>query len=238
VKALIMAGGKGSRISRHIPDIPKSCLNVGNQPLIAHTIDVLRENGIKEIAVVSGYKRDYLSGIVLPLNVEVFDNPFYEITNSIASMWFARGFIKDDDFLFINGDVFFANDVLNSILAETNDPVLLYDTSRKDEGDYMFYVKNNRLLNHGKDLSPELITGEYVGLAKVTEKFLPEFSIRLEEMIQGGKYNLWWENVLYSFIDECEVFVKDINGLFWGEVDYIEDYRRILNFLGINGDHK
>lgn len=52
--------------------------------------------------------------------------------------------------------------------------------------------------------------------------------------MHNGEYNYWWENTLYSIIDKVDVKVKDINGLFWGEVDTKEDYRRILNYVAKN----
>ena len=44
---------------------------------------------------------------------------------------------------------------------------------------------------------------------------------------------MWWEDVLYSFVEERSIYVRDIQGMFWAEVDYIEDYERILKFRGI-----
>jgi choline kinase len=108
---------------------------------------------------------------------------------------------------------------------------MLYDSSRKEEGDYLFYVEDNILKDHGKELLPEKISGEYVGVSIIRKEFQEKFRERLELLISQEKYDLWWENVLYSFIDERNVYVKDIKGLFWGEVDYIEDYYRIVDHL-------
>lgn len=36
--------------------------------------------------------------------------------------------------------------------------------------------------------------------------------------------------MLYSFIEEESIYVKDIKGNFWSEIDYIEDYNRIINY--------
>ena len=50
-------------------------------------------------------------------------------------------------------------------------------------------------------------------------------------MINTQQNNVWWENVLYSMIGERKIPIYDINGLFWAEVDYIEDYERIMAFI-------
>ena len=49
-------------------------------------------------------------------------------------------------------------------------------------------------------------------------------------MIENGDYDLWWENVLYSFVGEEEVRTFDVDGVFWSEIDTIEDYRRVVEF--------
>ena len=103
---------------------------------------------------------------------------------------------------------------------------MLMDTSRKQ--DYLFKCEGNKLIDHGKNL--EECTGEYVGIAKISEHFLNKFLGRLERMIENQNHNLWWENVLYSFIEEMDVNVKDINGIFWSEIDFIEDYNRIVDY--------
>ena len=51
---------------------------------------------------------------------------------------------------------------------------------------------------------------------------------RLEELIEAQRHDVWWENVLYSLSDERPVYVQDVGDRFWAEVDFIEDYERIL----------
>jgi len=41
---------------------------------------------------------------------------------------------------------------------------------------------------------------------------------------------MWWEDVLYSMASERPVIAKDVDGAFWAEVDYIEDYLRIQEY--------
>lgn len=52
-------------------------------------------------------------------------------------------------------------------------------------------------------------------------------------MIDTQQHNVWWENVLYSFIGEKKYLCKGYKGQFWAEVDYIEDYYRILQYRNV-----
>ena len=60
---------------------------------------------------------------------------------------------------------------------------------------------------------------------------------RLNKLINKQKHGYWWEDIFYRSITEKTVFVKDINGTFWAEVDYIEDYERIKEYLKAKGNH-
>ncbi len=50
-------------------------------------------------------------------------------------------------------------------------------------------------------------------------------------MVKEEKYDLWWENVLYDHIDVEPVHVVDVPDLFWAEVDYVQDYERIKEYV-------
>ena len=109
--------------------------------------------------------------------------------------------------------------------------MLFSDESRKEEADYKLYYENGRLLKYGKELTGADVTGEYIGVARIDRGFVPQFSQRLNEMIASQQHGVWWENVLYSLSDRQFVEVRDISGQFWAEVDYIEDYERIAEFV-------
>jgi L-glutamine-phosphate cytidylyltransferase len=229
MKALIMAAGKGTRISRYIEGKPKCTVNIGNISLIEYTIQELRKRGIKDIALVLGYKAQVLEDTLSDYDVKLYYNYFYDVTNSIASAWFAKDFINDD-ILMMNADVFLEASLLDELLLEDKNPVLFADSSRKEEADYKFYFENEKLMKYGKNLNGKDISGEYVGIAKIQKSFLPSFHERLESLIKEGCHSMWWEDVIYSFVEDRDIYVKDIVGKFWAEVDFIEDYERILEF--------
>lgn len=42
-------------------------------------------------------------------SVTFITTPFYEVTNSIASLWFAKDYLDDDQVVLINGDIIMEN---------------------------------------------------------------------------------------------------------------------------------
>ena len=232
MKVLMLAAGVGTRISRYLGDHPKSCVDVGGKPLIRRTVELLHRNNITDIAVVVGYQEKYIHEALEGFEYKSYRNPFYKVTNSIASMWFAKEFLADDDLLIMNADLFIEHSMLQQLIESDLSPVFLSDSTRIENADYRFYWENDRLLKFGKTLTNEETTGEYVGIAKVKKKDLKIMLAQLEYLVNRGEYKMWWEDVFYSLVESGkEVFIKDIKGAFWAEVDFIEDYERIKAFV-------
>lgn len=229
MKAILLAAGRGTRISRMIENVPKCTLPIMNQPLIRRSVECLLNRGM-QVAVCVGYQHKKVMEALAGLDVSYYLNPFYEVTNSIASLWLARDFI-DDECLIMNADVYWTEKILDAVLSDKNDVVLSIDKSRTHVGDYFFQTAGDCIRKYGKNLPIEERSGEYVGLAKITKCFVPQFLRRMEDIIEDQGYDKWWENVLYSFTDERNIYTLDVNGEFWAEVDYYDDYERILSFV-------
>ena len=55
MQAVIMAGGKGTRLASVTKDIPKPMVSIAGKPLLESQIENLRECGVKHIILVVGY---------------------------------------------------------------------------------------------------------------------------------------------------------------------------------------
>lgn len=228
MKVLIMAAGRGTRISRHLLDAPKCTVDICGVPLIKRTFSTLKGMGISDIAIVLGYQDKKVMEVLSGFDYKAFYNPFFDVTNSMASLWFARDFVsKDEDLIIMNGDVFLCEQTWEKVFNEKLAPVLFADSSRISEADYRFNWSKGVLKKYGKDLPNEETTGEYVGVAKINKAFIPSFMAQVEFMINTQKHNKWWEDALYSLTEKQQIFVSDLVGSLWAEVDYIEDYERL-----------
>lgn len=236
MKAIIMAAGRGTRISRHIQGKPKCCVEFNNEPIIRRTLRILASKGVKDIAVITGYQSGEVVKAIHPYQVTVFYNPFFDVTNSIASLWFAKDFFSEpDDTILINGDLFIEDALLEVLISEQRSPVFLADSSRIDEADYRFSWKDGILYRYGKDIPNSETTGEYIGIGKFDKSFFIKFISKLDEMIASKQSGKWWEDIFYSFVGTgTRVYVKDAKGIFWAELDFVEDYNRILEHLGLS----
>lgn len=230
MKAILLAAGRGTRISRMVEAVPKSTLPINGVPLIRHTVKMLSSAGI-ECVVCVGYQREKIYEALKDLDVTYCTNPFFDVTNSIASLWFAKDYLNED-MLILNADVYFSVDILKLILNDPNDVVMAIDKNRIEVGDYFFSTTDNGCINaYGKELPLEKRTCEYVGICKIEESFLPTFIERMDSLIMSNQHRLWWENILYSLTNERNIYTVDIDGRFWSEIDYFDDYERILRHI-------
>lgn len=233
MKVLLLAAGRGTRISRYLSGNPKCTVDIGGEKLIRYTIDLFNKKGITDIGIVLGYRAEVIREVLSDKNVRFFYNPFYDVTNSIASAWFAKDFLAAaDDTLIMNADVYLEEAMLDEILATRLSPVMFADGTRKEEADYKFKYTDGILEKYGKDLTGDDISGEYIGIGRFNREFMPEFLAQLEKMISTQRHSVWWENILYEMVGSRNIYVASLDGLFWAEVDYIEDYERILKHRG------
>lgn len=230
MKAIIMAAGVGSRLLEINNGRPKCLITTGKETLISRMVRLLRQRGIKDITVITGYM-SHLIRQNIEEKVRFFDNPFYQVTNSIASLWLARELLTEDVIL-MNADIFLEESILDVALSQTKDVVMLSDSTRIETADFRFGVNGDRILKTGNKLTNDETDCEYVGVVRIDANFIHQFKKRLEDLLVKGDFDNWWEGVLYSFIEEgVDIFHTDIKGAFWTEVDNQNDYQRLTSWL-------
>jgi len=109
-KAILMAAGRGTRISRTIGGSCKCTLDVGGVPLIRHTAAMLLKHGI-ETHIVVGYQKELVFAALEGLPVAFHENIFHSVTNSIASLWWAKEELRGDSVILGNADVFWEENI-------------------------------------------------------------------------------------------------------------------------------
>ncbi len=230
MKAVIMVAGVGSRLSKNVKHLPKCLLAFGGETILSRNVRLLKEHGIHEIVVVTGY-RAALVKEEIQASATCIVNPFFRVTNSLASLWFADKHTDlYDDLLIFNGDVVYEEGVLGKALEAPKSPTMLIDTSVIERADYRLKTEDDYVIDQGKQLSNEDTSGEYVGFAKLNRDFVPVYLSRIRNLVESQeKYGMWWEEALFAIRDEfrMKVHVTDVRGLFWAEADYMEDVERI-----------
>jgi len=110
MKAVIVAGGKGTRIRCVSGEsIPKALLPVAGQPIIYRQIELLKRYGIKEIIFLLGYLGDLLENAIASASIlEGIEATFYiekEPLGTAGGLLAARERLSKEDFLVLYGDI-------------------------------------------------------------------------------------------------------------------------------------
>ncbi|MBR6349764.1 MAG: NTP transferase domain-containing protein, partial [Lachnospiraceae bacterium] len=148
MKAILLAAGVGTRIVKDIGPMPKSMLEVDGQPLIVHTVQLLQKNNM-EVTVITGFQHRVIEEALKDLGVTIYYNPFYAVTNSIGSLWYAREELNTDEVFIANADVFYTQEMLDIVFAAKRSVFLLSDETRADQGDYFFLTSDGILEKYG-----------------------------------------------------------------------------------------
>jgi glucose-1-phosphate cytidylyltransferase len=86
MKVVILAGGKGSRLSEITKSIPKPMVRVGRKPIIEHIINYYMKFGFKDFIIASGYKhliiKNYFKKKKISANIEVINTGAETLTGS------------------------------------------------------------------------------------------------------------------------------------------------------------
>jgi len=225
-----MAAGVGKRLHALNINKPKCLIAVGSTTLIRRSVNLLVSKGISDITVIVGFK-GHLIRNELNNDVAYFENPDFHSTNSIKSLWYAKDLLEDN-VLLLNGDLYYEHGILDYAINQTNPVVMLADSTRIDNADYRFSFSGDQINQFGKHLTNHETDGEYVGIVRIDQSFIKTFKDALEEMIISGKSNIWWEDVLYSFIEKrIPIHYFDVAGTFWSEVDTLQDYNYLKNWI-------
>lgn len=214
VAALILAAGRGTRLSNRTNGKPKCLVELGGKTIIQRQLETFRRAGINNIIVVGGFRAELLEN----LDVRRFRNDEYENSNMVWSMLAARElFSGDRDIIITYGDILFEDRLLNALRAEEyGDLVVSADrnwldlwsarmNNPLDDAETFAVNGQDELVDIGK--KPEAfsqINGQYIGLIKVprhAQKALLAFCVELERRLTRSIFmNLYMTDLLQELI--------------------------------------
>lgn len=123
MKAVVMAGGFGTRIQPLTSSIPKPMLPVVNRPMMEHTMITLRDLGIKEFIILLYFKpeviQDYFkdgSDFGIKITYVIPDDDY----GTAGAVKLAQKHIGDDNFIIVSGDLVTDFDFQKIIYSHTN----------------------------------------------------------------------------------------------------------------------
>ena len=108
-EALILAGGRGTRLASVLPDTPKPIAPVKGRPFLSYIVDHLVLQGVERIIISTGYKADQVKETMKLAHprLELFFSEEREPLGTGGGIVHALPFIEQDNFIVLNGDTHF-----------------------------------------------------------------------------------------------------------------------------------
>lgn len=128
--AVIMAAGTSSRFAPLSYEKPKALIEVRGEVLIERQIRQLREAGIEEIYIVTGYKAEQFSYLADKYGVVLRHNPYYETRNNNASIKVVEDILKNT--YICSADNYFLENPFENVVNEAYYSAVYADGDTKE----------------------------------------------------------------------------------------------------------
>ena len=244
MKAVILAAGMGVRLGNLNNNTPKAFLTIKGKHLIKYSLDNLANAGIKEVIIVVGHMasffKEQLGNNYNGISIRYIKNKDYNSTNSMYSLSQTGGFI-DDDILLLESDLLYDCNALMELMDSHNKDVILISTiTCSNDAVYVCTDEKHNLKNLGKKINKEGAVGEFVGISKLSPKFLKHLYNSTKEDYQKNEMMYHYEECIFKTSRVIPIKCLLVNELVWTEIDTESDLKtaREIIFPKLNEIYK
>ena len=238
MKAIIYAAGRGTRLQS---DSPKVLLEFGGLTLLEWHALRLREAGVREIVIVTGYLREQIAEL-LPSICARHEVAVREIVNprfqegSVLSLKMSLPEIENsfEPVLLMDADVFYPTGMLDRLIESAHASVLLVDRdySTRDDDPMLVPVKNGRPVDFRKQWSGDAdFVGESIGFFKIAPVDFPLLMKETDARSRGSICENSYDDVLRTLVLAGRFGYEDVTGRPWIEIDFPADVIQARNQL-------
>ena len=216
--AIILAAGQGTRLG--LDDLPKCLIQFENTSLIEYQIECLRESGIKNVFVVTGFESEKIR-CKLGNQVNYIHNSEFATTNNIHSILKARDFMKSD-FICIYGDLFFHKNILKKCVNSKNEMALMIEEDLRDETAKV-KIEKNKIILVNKNIDFKNADGNFIGMMKCSKYYKEDFFQAIEDLANTNSQAYYTIGIEKMIKDGKRVNFETTHGLPWIDIDTHED---------------
>lgn len=219
MRGIILAAGMGTRLRPITLNTPKSLIKIKNKPLIERQIEFLREKGIDEIIIVTGYLRDKFNYLVDKYNVKLIYNNKYNEYNNIYTMYLAKDYLADS--YVIDADNF----INRNFIIEKPEYSMYFSAFKKEvENEWKIIFDENNKVNDIQVIKG--VDSAYIlsGVSYWSKKDANIIISELENKIRNDDFrNLYWDDIVRENIKKLDIYIYKIleNDIF--EIDNLND---------------
>ena len=236
MQAIILAAGMGKRLKSYTKDATKCMVKVNGKTLIEYTIEALAANKIERLVVVVGYKGALLKDFIASkfneenvngMKIDYIENPVYDTTNNIYSLFLAGSEMAKDDTILLESDLIFKPAILNRLISSPDKNLAVVSPFESwMDGTCTLLDENNCITGIlDKVRFNWADTAQYyktVNIYKFSKEFSEQYYLPFLDAYQKafGK-NEYYEQVLkvISFLSSASLKGLVVSGSDWYEID-------------------
>ncbi|MGL5869809.1 sugar phosphate nucleotidyltransferase [Clostridium chrysemydis] len=226
MRAIILAAGMGTRLQPLTNNTPKGLVKVFGMPMVERQIINLRENGIDDILVVTGYLSEQFDYLKEKYGIKTIHNEKYDIYNNIYTMYLVRDYLSDS--YVIESDIFMNNDVIDRNLNRST----YFGKVARD-------FKKEWIIKSGKENKiSEIVTGDseediiFHGISYWTKEDAEIISKGIEDAINNEKFDdMYWDDIIIKNINNIDLYLNKLNEDDVFEIDSIKDLEKVEEIL-------
>lgn len=228
MKAVILAAGLGTRLRPITNEVPKCMVPVNGVRIIDKQIDNLLANGVSDIYVVDGYKAEVLSAHLnedFP-QVHIVSNPRYAETNNMYSLYLTSQYVKGEEFLLMNADVYYDSNIIKGMLEGDGQSKIACDRSQYLEESMKITLDGDKINHISKKISEAEHYAVSIDVYRISADDSKVLFKEIEDTIVGQKdENSWTEVALDNIFPQTSFKPYVIEGR-WFEIDNHDDLHR------------
>jgi choline kinase len=235
--AIILAAGRGSRLSHEVPEgLPKCLLEFGGRSLIARHMDLLYRLGVRTMDLVLGYRAqriiDHIATLDSRPDVAFHFNPRYELGSVLSLLAAGDALRSGRDILLMDADVLYHPEILQRLVESPVENCYLLDREF-ESGDepVKIALHDGQIVDFRKQLPEDLDydeLGESVGFFRFGPRAAECIADECARYESEGLGDAPHEEALRDVLLSCPLAFgfEDVTGLPWVEIDFPEDVER------------
>lgn len=226
MKALILNSGLGHRMGVITKDHPKCMTEISfRNTILSRQLRMLSSFGVEEVVMTTGYYDkvlvDYCESLHLPLKFTFVNNPLYDKTNYIYSIYCAKEQLKDDDIILMHGDLVFESQVMETVIDCPTSCMAVSSTLSLPEKDFKAVVKNGQIEKVGIEFFDDAMAAQ--PLYKILKDDWQIWLSQIEKYCESDNRKCYAENAFNEVSGQCKIYPCDVKDMLCAEIDTPED---------------
>lgn len=225
MRAILLAAGMGTRLRPLTLKTPKSLIEVNGKALLERQIEFLKEKGINDIIIVTGYLNEKFEYLKEKYSLKLIFNDKYDIYNNIYSMYLVRDYLADA--YVIDADVYINR---NFILSDIDKSTYFSAYKKNVKNEWKLCFDENNKVNDIK-----IINGDgfiLCGVSYWSKNDGVLIKSRIEEALKTTNFkNLYWDDIVKNNIKDLDIRIEKINDDDIYEIDNMEELKLVKSIV-------